>query len=260
MKRRLIGLVAMTLCVLMLLASCSKQPIQLTYDMRTSQYTDKDNRVAYLRAPLYYEAVGLKTDAPYAQLTTKLAEILYEIDYADPKELIANEYFEIFHAQKTHMPTLFEMCADKVYVGQIMSGAVMDLTIATITDSVDVAHLVGQYSLGEGASFMEDEIMDGTRVKSCYMLRFASSMYPAFYYCLEYMEYEDEILVYEIIESKEGFVPTYSSALDVTFDESYADRGELYAVYHFGYKVLFDHITGDCYPVGDAVSKYLPQS
>lgn len=259
MKRKLFVLIAMTLCVVMLLASCSNDPIKLTYDMRTGQYIDDDNRVAYFRAPLYYEAVGLKLDSPYAQLNTKRAELLYEIDYADPKEMIANEYFEIFYAQKTHLPTLFEMCADKILVGLIMEGAVMDLTVATITDGADIAHLVGQYSRGDAVSFMEDDMIDGNSLAASYTLRFASSAYPAFHYCLEYLEYEDEILIYEVIESKETFVSSYPGALSVSFDESYVAKGELYAVYHFGYKVLFDHVTGDCYPIGDTVAKYLTQ-
>lgn len=260
MKRKLFSLIALTLCVLMLLASCSNDPIKLTYNMKTGQYVDDDNRVAYFRAPLHYEAVGLKTDSPYAQLNTKRAELLYEIDYADPKEMIANEYFEIFYAQKTHLPTLFEMCADKVYVDQIITGAVLEPTVAIITNGVDIAHLVGQYNLGKAASFVEDEMLDGNTLAASYTLRFASSAYPAFRYCLEYLEYEDEILIYEVIESKEGFVPTYTGALSVSFDESYVDKGELYAVYHFGYKVIFDQVTGDCYPVGDTVSKYLTQN
>lgn len=259
MKRKRVCLLALLLAVLMLLAGCGN-PIKLKYDEKTGEYTDSKHDVTYLRAPMYYEAAGVKIDSPYAKLDTKLAQTLYEMDDADPEDMIANEYFEIFYSDRITLPKLWEMGVDSILVGMIMEGAMYDLTVVTIENTQDIEYLIGRYQSADTVSFPKKEMLDGNNVLESYRLRFGSSAYPAFFYCLEYYQYEEDVVIYEVIESKERFVPTYAGALSTSFDESYVDRGELYAVYHFGKNILCDPVTGECFAVRDTVAKYLTEN
>ncbi len=257
MKRKSVSLLTLLLAVLMLLSGCGNNPVKLKYDEQAQTYTDSKHDVTYLRAPIYYEAAGVKIDLPYAKLDTKLAQILYQIDDADPEDMIANEYFEIFYSDRITMPKLWEMGVDRVLIGMMRENSMIDLTVATIANAQDIEYLIGCYQSADTLAFPKKEMLDGNDVVGSYRLRFASAAHPAFFYCLEYYQYEEDVVIYEVIESKESFVPTYAGALSTSFDESYVDRGQLYAVYYFGKNILCDPVTGECFAVRDTVAKYL---
>lgn len=257
MKRKSVSLLPLLLAVLMLFAGCGNKPVKLKYDEQAQTYTDSKHDVTYLRAPIYYEAYGLKPDLPYAKLDAKIPQILYQMDYADPKDMIANEYFEIFYSDRITLPKLWEMGVDSILVGLMRENSMIDLTVVTISDAQDISYLIGCYQNAATLAFPKKEMLDGNDVVESYRLRFASAAHPAFFYCLEYYRYEEDVVIYEVIESKESFVPTYAGALSTSFDESYVDRGELYAVYHFGKNILCDPVTGECFAVSDTVAKHL---
>lgn len=260
-KKSLICLFLALVCVGMLFTGCSDEPITLKYDATSGGYIDSENDVTYLRAPTYYEAVGLDKNQPYATLGDKETDYLYRMQNADPTHMIANSYFEIFYREGTVLPRLWEMGVGKAYVGRVLDGASMDLTDTVIEDSHDLSILIGQYQKGTAVSFDASDMLEGNRALATYRIRFESAQYPAFYFCLRYYQYEKDVVVYEVIDSKEGFVPTYAGALSVEFDESYIDKyGELYAVYHFGTNILCDPITGQCFAVGDTVAKHFEQN
>ena len=61
--------------------------------------------------------------------------------------------------------------------------------------------------------------------------------------------FESDVLVYEVIETQEGFTPRYSGA-EVTFEQ---DGNELCAVYNFGKNIIYDRVLKEGYAVGDTV-------
>ena len=258
MKKVIVRALLPALCLCMLLTACGKT-VKLDYDAFEGSYRDPKHNVTYLRAEAYYEAVGLREDQPYARIPSKKMEdmVLYQIDGADPSSMLANQYFEIFYAKGTSLPKLEEMDVTKMYVGSVIEGAVMDLTVATVTDVTDINALVALYA--SGTCFSETEKFEDGTIVSEFNLRFASANYPAFYYRLSYHHYAKDVLVYEVIESAEGFVPTYQG-VEVTIDESYVEKyGEIYAIYNFGSNILYDQVTGNCYPVGDMIAKYITE-
>ncbi len=257
MKKSLFSILGLLLSVTLLFSGCSDGLLELEYDKKKDAYIDSENDITYLRAPANYEAFGVKTGLPYAEIRGKSVMTLYEIDHAEPERMIANEYFEIFYAKGTKLPKLWEMQVDTVYVARIVQDAQIDISDVIIEDEADIAALILQYQRGETASFDEGEMMDGNAMQGAYRLRFASEAHPAFYYCLEYREYEEDVVIYEIIESKETFVPTYGGALSTSFDERYVESDGLYAVYHFGKNILCDPVTGEMFAARDTVAKHL---
>lgn len=258
MKKTIFRVLLPLLCLCMLLTACGKT-VKLDYDSFHGSYHDSKHNVTYLRAEDYYEAVGLREDQPYARIPSKKMDdmVLYQIEGADPTSMLANQYFELFYAKGVELPTLDRMDVTKVYVGSVIEGAVMDLTVATITDAADISALIALYT--GGVCFPEAEKFEDGTIVSEFNLRFASAKYPAFYYRLSYHHYAKDVLVYEVIESAENFVPTYQG-VEVTIDESYAEKyGEIYAIYNFGTNILYDQVTGKCYPVGDTIVKHITE-
>lgn len=224
---------------------------KLKYDASAGSYTNKKTGVTYVHAEEYYEAVGVLPDRVTARIANDADVKLYEIKGADPTQMIATENLEIFCAEGTVMPKLWEMDVNCVYVGQVIEGATMDNAIATVNAVEDMNALVELYQ--NAVPFPESEMLDGMQSRTRYNLRFASASYPAFYYRLTYWHFDSDVLVYEVIETQEGFTPRYSGA-EVTFEQ---DGNELCAVYNFGKNIIYDRVLRECYAVGDTVQKYL---
>ena len=256
-NKKLVGALLALLCLSMLFTGCGKNTHELTYYPKTGNYYDSKTDVGYRRAELYYEAAGVLRDHPYAHIPSKSMDdtILYQIEGAEPEQMLANSYLEIFYATDMTLPKLWEMGANKIYVGSRVAGAVLDFVVATVVESDDLDAVISTYQ--SGTFFHEDVRYSEGTVAASYNIRFASPQYPAFFYRLFYYEYAEDVLIYEVIDSKESFTPTYSG-ISYAFDESYVDRGELYAVYNFGKNLIYDHVTGNYYAVGDTIAKHIP--
>ena len=59
--------------------------------------------------------------------------------------------------------------------------------------------------------------------------------------------------MYELVTDPNDTTPT-SDGVKVTYEDY---EGESYAVYHFGKRFLYNRTTGECYPLGNTVAKYL---
>ena len=253
MKKTMIRILLVALCLLMPLTGCKNRTTGLTYYPESGNYYNSKNDVTYARAELYYEAVAVLKDQPFAHVPNKEMgdEVLYQIEGADPSEMLANEYFEIFYANYITLPTLAEMNVNKLYVGSVISGASMDLAVATITNAGDIGAVIALYQ--SGPFFHEDaRVVEGTATAT-YRLRFMSADHPAICYRLFYFEYAEDALIYEQIESEEGFEATYKG-VEVSFKEH---NGKLYAVYNFGKNIIYDQVTGNCYAAGDLLAKHI---
>ena len=251
MKKTLTRLLSLLLCAVLLLSSCNK-PIALDVDTKDGSFTNTKTGVTYLPAPNCYEAISILKDRAVARIKyDEMDDVtLYEIEFSTPEKLIASLEGEIFYAKESQLPTVWEMQPEKVYIGQV--GAALDFVVAMIESADDIDALLEIYR--DAVPFPEKEMLDDTLTRSRYDLRFYSQHHPAFYYRITYWQFSQDVLVYEVIDSVESFVPTYTNALEVTFEE---DGGELCAVYNFGKGILYDRETKLCYAVGDIVFSYL---
>ena len=244
---------SLLLCCVLLLASCSKLT---TLKFEDEQYKDTKNNVTYLQAPLCYEAVKL-VDGGVARVKRSVGEdlVLYAVDGADRKEMLANEQYELFYAEGVTLPKLWEMNVSEVYICQTK---LISAQIASVNKAEDVAALIALYQ--SGAAFPKAKV-SMEQSTGHYYLKFVSKDYPAIYYCLEYLEFEEEVLVYERIKDTSSFTPKYTG-VEVTYeDHEYVENGETYvehlAVYHFGTGILYDRAAGVCYPSNGIFDAYM---
>ena len=245
MKKLFLRVLPLLLCLVMLLSSCAKLP---KMEYRDGVYTNQKNGIRYQSAPAYYEAVALSGDEAVARIIQGDNELLvYEIAGVEPENMLASANYEVFCAVGTTLPELGELDVDKVLVCKT---AEMTYELATVASERDIAELVGAYCNFVGFDMSE---IDVGLEKERYDLKFSSNTLPGVYYCLTYWEFEDEVLVYEVIDDFENFEKTYPD-VEVTTEEY---KGEKYAVYHFGANILYNRSTKLCYPAGDVVAKYL---
>lgn len=251
MKFKGIRVVALLLA-LVCFSACSKLP-KMEYDAKNGSYTNKKTGIVYVHAEEYYEAAAVLSERTVARIADMGDLTLYEMEGVDPTQMIASADLDIFYAQGLKMPSLAEMNVNKIYMGQVAEGATLDNVVAEIDATADIDKLVDLYQ--NGKAFSERDMLDDQLSCVRYNLRFASSQYPAFYYCLTYRRYAEDVLVYEVIDSREGFVPTYTGEhITVSFE---TDGDELCAVYNFGKHILYDRVLRECYAVGELLVPYL---
>ncbi len=253
MKRALIPLCALLLACASLLGGCSNLE---TLQFKDDQYVDKKNDITYLPAPLCYEAVGIKKEG-YARIkqNDREDETLYEISGVEPSKMLSNELYEVFYASDVTLPALWDMQSKEIYIC-----ATQDITaqLASITDAADIEALIAIYR--NGSSFSHTRVPKESSEEHLY-LKFLSQTHPSLYYCLEYLEFDEEFCLEERIEEGKPFVPAYEG-VEVTFEDyEYQEDGEWkvehLAVYHMGKGILYDRATGKCYAAGDLISKYI---
>ncbi len=249
MKSKLLCAVLSLLLLLSAFTGCGAT--KLKYNAGDGSYKNAKTGITYVHAEEYYEAASVLSDRVVARIANDAKVTLYEVEGADPAQMIATENLEVFCAEGTVMPKLWEMDVNRIYVGQVIEGATMDNAIATIDEAADITALVELYQ--NAVPFPESEMLDSMQSRTRYNLRFASPSYRAFYYRLTYWHFDTDVLVYEVIETQDGFTPRYSGAT-VTFEQ---DGDELCAVYNFGKNIIFDRVLKECYAVGDTVQQYL---
>lgn len=254
MKSKQICLLALFLCATMLLGACSRLN---TLDFKDEEYIDKKNNVTYLQASLCYEAARIVDNGGVARIKHRGMDeiVLYQIDGIDTKSMLANDQYEIFYAKGTTLPKLWEMGVNEIHICQTQS---ITVELASITEAGDVAALIAAYQTGAAfpVSNISKELADAR-----YYLKFASPTYPSLYYSLEYLEFSEEICVYQPIADKNSFEILYDGVEVTTETNVYETNGERreehLAVYHFGNGVLYDRMAGLCYAAGDIVATYL---
>lgn len=247
MKTKGLHILLPLLCLTLLLGSCAAPALKV----ENGVYSHPKTEVSYVRAPLCYEAVAIVENQSVARLKQGGDDVvLYAIPDTDTAKMIASANYEIFYAQGDYLPELWEMDANRVQVTQT---GTMTYAIATIENGADVQALVELYQ--NGVSFSADEIDVGLK-PTRYDLKFSSPHYPAFYYTLTYWRFVSDVLVYEVIDDPNDFTPRYAGVA-VTTEE---DGGEHYAVYNFGKEILYNRESGECFAIGNTVSKYLTNS
>ena len=246
MKKLFLRTIPMLLCAVMLFSSCSKLP---EFAYKDGAFVNEKTGISYLPAGDNYEAIALQSDKEVARIIQKGMDdiVMYPISGIDSEKMLTNELYEVFYAEGTKLPTLWEMDPEQMHICRTVT---LTYSLATVTSAAELEELIDIYRNGKG--FSENEIDVGLD-KERYDLKFQSSAYEGIYYCLIYWEFEDEVLVYEVIEDFDDFEITYPDA-EVTTEEY---KGEKYAVYHFGTSLIYDRTTKTCYPVGDLLSKYL---
>lgn len=244
---------SLLMCCVLLFSACSNLN---TFKFEDEQYKDTKNNITYLQAPLYYEAVKL-IDGGVARVKRSVGEdlVLYAVEGADRKEMLANDQYELYYAEGVTLPKVWDMNVSEIYICQTK---LISAQIASVNKAEDVAALIELYK--NGTSFSKTKV-SMEQAKGHYYLKFVSKDYPSIYYCLEYLEFEEEVLVYETIKDPSSFVPKYAG-VEVTYEQNeYVVGGESgveeLAVYHFGKGILYDRAAGVCYSASAILDAYM---
>jgi hypothetical protein len=134
-------------------------------------------------------------------------------------------------------------------VQQVSREAIDRLGYATVTDASELRYLAECWS---GEKFSGAEI-DPTLKPEKYELKLEASNLKGIYYCLTYWRFTADVLIYEDIDSPDGFVPTYS--VDYTL-HTY-DNGSHYVAYNFGREILYNRTTDEACAIDQTLAKYL---
>ncbi len=252
MKQK-IRMLSVFLCCVMLLASCSNLN---TIKFKDEEYIDNKNNITYLQAPLNYEAVKIKENG-VARVKQKVGDdiILYPVEGIGTEQMLANDLYEVFYAEGMTLPKVWEMGVSEVYICQTKE---ITAQLASINQAADVSALIELYRNGTTCPKEKISMEQST---GHYYLKFVSSTHPHLYYCLEYLEFEEDVVIYEAIKDMSTFTPKYNGVLVTYEDYEYEENGqtcvEHLAVYHFGTGILYDRAAGVCYPAESIVAPYM---
>ncbi|MBQ8439109.1 MAG: hypothetical protein IJX19_00465 [Clostridia bacterium] len=249
MKFRFLKLFFLCVALVSLLTACSKIP---TMEMKDGAYVNQKTKISYTHASSCYraneyveKAVGKIEHKGQAEL------LLYPISGMDEKKWLCDADFSVYCAVGVTPPALWEMSIGAVYINKTVNAS---YTVQKIVDAEKIASLIKTYR--EGTSFSYDDISHADMTlkpnPQRYDLVFEDSSLS---YYLIYLQFEEEVLVYEVVSDPNNFTPAYPG-VEVT-TETY--KGEHYAVYHFGKHIMYNRETGRCYPVNDVIAPYFEE-
>ncbi len=239
--------VLLVLCVL-LLCACGRTPAM--------KYEDGVYRVSgrsYTPAPVCYEAKNYLSDNEVACLEQKMGDLLfYEIKNVPAEQMISSADYDLFCTVGTKLPELWEMAPERatVCLTEVLTYEVAALSGYELTPILQAAR--------SSARFTEKDALLGKTVAS-YEIKFDSESFPAFYYCLMYRQYSQDVLVYQEIGTGDDFEILYPD-VPVTVEEStYEKDGTTHvqrlAVYNFGKYILYNRATAECFAIDDTIAK-----
>ena len=248
MKRFFAG--ALTLLLLLpLLTACGG----------SMRYTEagvyKKGNQTYRMAPSAYEPRAYLASAKVGvlQRANMKDTPLYQVSGTEGETWLCDkELSMLFYAEGETLPTLAQLCPTALH---LQLSDVLSLGLGTIEDSAEIAKVVA--SCTTGVSFLLEDVEAGNTYDR-YEVKFASPLYPAFYYTMVYLRYASEVLIYEAVEDPTNFVPSYPG-VEVTTEDYYynavengtmVSKVEHLAVYHFGRDILYDMESGRCYLIG----------
>ncbi len=246
-----IRLTALLLCLL-LLASCARAP-KLKYEDGAYHISGLGT---YVPAPDCYEARSIKTDKTVARMEQgELDDLLfYAIPDVPAEQMIASANYDLFCAEGTRLPELWEMDAERALVCQSAS---VTYSLASLSGG-ELDGILSQSR--DGARFSVKEI-DPNLTYEVYEIKFESPRYPGFYYSLTYRAYKSDVLVYQVIDDLDCFDVLYEGVPVTTEEYAYVENGEdrveLLAVYNFGKHILYNCGVGECFAIDDTVAKKL---
>lgn len=246
MKKSIFRVAILLAALTLLLTSCALPALE---HRNNGTFYNKKNDVSYLPAPATYKARTLVSGDKIARIPYKEMDdtVLYAIENADTAKYLTDESYQLYYSSTLTLPEVWEMQVDKI---NIVSTGSISYSTASITEAQDISEIIAAYQ--NGVHFSKDEI-DVAMIPTRYDLEFSSELYPAFYYTLTYWQFATDVLVYELVTDPNDTTPTYEG-VKVTYEDY---EGESYAVYHFGKRFLYNRTTGECYPLGNTVAKYL---
>ena len=182
------------LCAALLLCGCSKlHKLHSDGDV----YVDRTTGVSYSPLSSCYEPVSRGEE--YAKLDLAgVRYTLHAIGELAPTEYLCTVYNDVYCAEGVRVPTFEEWDISALYVctNTAMTAAALVLDADNGTDAQLIRSL-------------RDAYLNGTRVTypsfytvaESYTLRYAADNANGLYYCMTYIEYEEEI--YDMIDGKE---------------------------------------------------------
>jgi hypothetical protein len=240
--KRFVKIILPILCLCLLLASCGGK----TLHYENGYYTDPASGISYEHAPAYYEAIAYLSDQKIGDLYKGGSITAYAIRDVDPAKMICTQNYEVLCAKGTKLPELDALALTSAQISKTVN---VSVAYATVTDASELRYLAECWS---GEKFSGAEI-DPTLKPEKYELKLEASNLKGIYYCLTYWRFTADVLIYEDIDSPDGFVPTYS--VDYTL-HTY-DNGSHYVAYNFGREILYNRTTDEACAIDQTLAKYL---
>lgn len=183
--RKYLCLILCAITCVAALSSCGKVTLYEGQGVENGCVNKKDGTV-YLHASPVYEAVELLDERGKLKVTDSESYKLYTIPDMDEIRWLATEDKHILYTEDTKLPSLLEMAPYQV---DICVDATTIHTVAKITDVIEIASLVADFSANEPVTY------PGTTPLRNYRVRFESDLYPGFYYTLTYVEYGSDLII-----------------------------------------------------------------
>ncbi|HHT54884.1 MAG TPA: hypothetical protein GX011_08190 [Clostridiales bacterium] len=178
---RVMPVLALTLALALLSASCGFGLGIMDYDKATNLFTDRHTGVSYTDAPSTYEPTALGRE--YARWKSPGGRVVfYEIEGMDPSLWLAEEGKTVFYSTEATLPALPQMEPNRIL---ICVEQTLTIAIAEIIDPGEIRILVDIWETGEAIPY------PSTVPKATYRIKFVSQLYPGLLYSLIYIEYDN---------------------------------------------------------------------
>lgn len=185
MKASTITCVSLILCLLLLsLSACGAKLEETNQGVK-----DDGNGITYNHASVVYEPVEVGKKYGKLKVADKMSLELYCIEGLEPEEWLATEDMNVLYAEGVSLPTLSEMQPRAV---QICANDTSLHVLRRVSDTQTVDALVTAWEQGTSLPYPSS-----TPIRT-YKLRFESTLYPALYYCVTYVEYSSDLVVDEV--------------------------------------------------------------
>ncbi len=249
-------ILAGVLALLTLLTSCGRN--HLEYDPQADAYVRRGDGAVFYRASENFLAVNIDMDREICKIKQASGEdiLLYEISnfadssmtdsavYMDASVWMGDYDHRVYYAAGTVLPKLWEMQIKEIYM---TDGGEMPRVIDWVEDAGEVAQIIGLYQNGTAFGYSDLHASFGlTKLKQRNELAFVSQNYQGLYYMLSYLQYEESVTYTEEVADPATFVPRYPRNYRLQETD-----GVTYAKYDLGTAFLYDHVSGQCYPLDD---------
>ena len=191
---KLFSLVLVMLSCALLLCSCGVHKLTVNDN---DTYTDRKTGVTYRPLSACYEPVSLVE--PYASFKLSgLKTSLHTIGTLPPENFLGSSYYGVYANENLQLPTFDQMEITRVLLYSTGGSVIPSLTLE-VEDEQEAA-LIAE---------LREAYLNGVRVSypsfytqaAAYTVRFAASNLPELYYCMSYIEYQED--VYDEVEGKE---------------------------------------------------------
>ena len=245
-------IVSLLLVLGLLLTSCASLP---WLEPEGSGFIHSKSGIRYVYAPTGYMAVSTE-EAPVAKTRSALLGTveLYPVKGFSAEQFLVSSEGILLCAEGISLPSFEELDVASIGIYRINDG----VAIALASEKKVIDDVLTAYRDG---AWIDRNLISASNKAQAYELRFAADgAQKGLCYSLRYLSFTENVLVYESIESAEGFESSYADvpvriAEFTSTDEATGETvTELCAEYNFGKTLIWDPYRGVCCMAGDALA------